>query len=71
MNQRKLSGSIHSSASTPIGSVTTPPIVTGVTSRQLHCGMACRANGRLQIVSISSSVGAARRGLYTAAISGM
>jgi len=71
MNQRKLSGSTHSSAITPNGSASAPPIVTGVTSRQLQCGMACRANGRLQMVSISSNVGAATCGPYTAEISGM
>src|SRR5664280_2751935 len=54
-----------------IGGVVTLPIVTGVTSRQLHCGMACRANGRLQMLSISSKVGAATVGPYTADISGM
>ena len=71
MNQRKLSGSISTSAIAPSGSTIAPAIETGATSRQLHCGIACRAKGRLQMLSINSSVGAATVGPYTAEISGI
>jgi len=45
--------------------------VTGPTSRQLQRGSSRIVNGALPARSISSSVGAAMRGSYTAAISGM
>ena len=39
-----------------------PASDTQATSRGLHCGAAWKVNGKEQIVSISSSVGAATRG---------
>ena len=71
MNQRSVNGSTHTSAITPNGKAIAPPTDTQATSRGLHCGMACKANGRLHMLSISSSVGAAMVGPYTADISGM
>ena len=62
MNQRSHSGSTSTSAMTPNGSAAAAASDTGATSRQLHCGIACSAKGSAQIVSISSSVGAAVRG---------
>jgi hypothetical protein len=56
---------------TPNGSATAPAIVTGVTSRQLHCGMARIETGKLEIESMRSKVAAAICGLYTAETSGM
>jgi len=71
MIQRSTIGSIRISAIVPNGAATAAAIVIGSTSRQLHWENELIVKGRLPHRSISSSVEAAMRGSYTAAINGM
>ena len=59
------------SASVPRGAATAAARYIGATSRQVLKAKARIVNGADPKVSIKSSVTAATRGLYTAAISGM